>query len=177
MFVDNFVLNSWASNDRINWLGRFLGASVGSGKSSTWGKVSGGYKFMQTVFNTRSNMKPIRGTIQNLEKWLVDHDINIMLYTFESQLEDEMSANSSTNKRDLSRTPVRLWPQIYADFGYHMKLQSSVGENRRYFPLVAHSHSYVDDFNCHRLTQDSACWAISVVKTSCLQKGPPLSKF
>jgi hypothetical protein len=90
------------------WLAicRFIGASVGSGKSPTWGKVSAGYKFVQIINNRRNNLKPIRGTIQNLERWLVEYDSDLMLYTVESQLEDEMSSNSSTNKRDQSHTPV-----------------------------------------------------------------------
>lgn len=85
---------------------RFIGASVGSGKSPTWGTVSSGYKFTQVINNMRNNLKPICGTIQNLERWLVEFDSDLMLYTVESQLENEISSNSSTNKREQSHTPV-----------------------------------------------------------------------
>ena len=50
------------------------------------------------------NLKPLRGSMANLEKMMIDYDSNIMLYTTEGKSELLMAASSSQDKKNNSHT-------------------------------------------------------------------------
>ena len=74
-----------------------------------------GYKFARIVFGEKNNLKPLRGSMANLEKMLIDNDSNIMLYTVEGKLEDMMSASSAIDKKNLSHTEYEIKAALFND--------------------------------------------------------------
>ena len=86
------------------FLHRFIGATVGAGKSPTWNKVIGEYGFMRKCMNLKDNVVALKGSKEQVEDTLIEHDGNVVFYTVESMIEDSMSAASAIDSRQLSRT-------------------------------------------------------------------------
>ena len=86
------------------FLHRFIGATVGAGKSPTWNKVIGEYGFMRKCMNLKDNVVALKGSKEQVEDTLIEHDGNVVFYTVESMIEDSMSAASAIDSKQLAHT-------------------------------------------------------------------------
>lgn len=96
-------------------LRRFLGAAVGTGKSPIFKQCARGYKSMRRTWDLKINLKPLRGSMANLVKMMIDYDSNIMLYTTEGKLELLMAASSSQDKKNNSHTAYDVACTLFND--------------------------------------------------------------
>ena len=119
---------------------RFLGAAVGAGKSPTFKQCARGYKFMRRTWDLKINLKPLRGSMANLEKMMIDYDSNIMLYTTEGKLELLMAASSSQDKKNTSHTAYDVACTLFNDGeGAKEELSSSGVSFSRQLVVLSHS--------------------------------------
>jgi hypothetical protein len=70
---------------------------------------------MRRTWDMKINLKPLRGSMANLEKMMIDYDRNIMLYTTEGKLELLMAASSSQDKKNNSHTAYDVACTLFND--------------------------------------------------------------
>ena len=85
---------------------RFIGATVGAGKSPTFHKVANAYVWMRAFHDFVDNLVPLKGSKEQLEQTLIDHDGNCVFFTNESMIEDDMSRSSAVDSKSLAHTVV-----------------------------------------------------------------------
>ena len=107
---------------------RFIGATVGAGKSPTFHKVANAYVWMRHFHGLPDNLVPLKGSKEQLEQTLIDHEGNCIFFTNESMIEDDMSRSSAVDSKNTAHTVVShrisLFLSVHATF-----IMSSITDN------------------------------------------------